>query len=246
MTGMTESSKGSSVAPALATERELSDQEIVERVVAGEGDLFAALMRRYNRQLFRLVRAIVRPDAEAEDALQDAYLNAYVHLVSFEGRSSFSTWMTRIAVRAAGARRQRARRAAEVTDELRAAASRMDRSDPGDETSWNELQKAVERALDPLPEPQRIVALLRLVEGLSSAEVAQRLDVSEEVVRVRLHRARESLRGAWTDRPGAELPLVRRGAQARRAHHGRGGRAQDARTPRSPRIGASLGLDPAR
>ena len=87
----------------------LADEEVVVRVRAGDTHLFEVLMRRYNQRLYRAVRAILQNDADAEDAVQQAYLNAYRHLGQFEGRARFSTWLTRIAVYEALSRRRRAR-----------------------------------------------------------------------------------------------------------------------------------------
>src|SRR4051812_36336885 len=88
----------------------LGDDEIILRVLAGELDLFELLMRRNNQRVFRTARAILRDDAEAEDVMQDAYVRAYASLDSFERRSSFSTWLTKIAVYEALARVRRRRR----------------------------------------------------------------------------------------------------------------------------------------
>src|SRR5512135_1722775 len=89
----------------------LSDEEVVRRVLAGDGPLFEVLMRRYNQRLYRVARAILRDDAEAEDVMQQAYVEAYSHLGQFEGRAMFATWLTKIAVYEALARvRQRRRR----------------------------------------------------------------------------------------------------------------------------------------
>jgi RNA polymerase sigma-70 factor (ECF subfamily) len=85
----------------------ISDDEVVRRVLAGETSLFEVLMRRYNQRLYRVARAIVRDDAEAEDVTQQAYVNAYRHLDQFAGRAMFSTWLTRIAVHEALARARR-------------------------------------------------------------------------------------------------------------------------------------------
>ena len=85
----------------------LSDEEIAHRVSSGDVQLFEVLMRRHNQRLHRAARAILRDDSEAEDAVQQAYLNAYRHLNQFEGRAQFSTWLTRIAVYEALARRRR-------------------------------------------------------------------------------------------------------------------------------------------
>ncbi|PYV53973.1 MAG: hypothetical protein DMG97_02305 [Acidobacteria bacterium] len=83
-------------------------EEVVSRVLTGETPLYEILMRRYNQRLYRVARAILRDDGEAEDVMQDAYVRAYQHLAEFEGRAKFSTWLTRIAVHEALARAHRA------------------------------------------------------------------------------------------------------------------------------------------
>ena len=88
----------------------LTDEDVVVRVRAGDTHLFEVLMRRYNQRLFRAARAILQNDADAEDAVQQTYLNAYRYLDQVEGRARFSTWLTRIAVYEALSRRRRARR----------------------------------------------------------------------------------------------------------------------------------------
>ena len=91
-----------------------SDEELVRRVAAGETALFEVLMRRYNQRLFRVARAILRDEAEAEDVMQQAYVNAYAHIGQFAERARFSTWLTRIAVNEALARLRRRGRFDEV------------------------------------------------------------------------------------------------------------------------------------
>src|SRR3954469_8829409 len=76
----------------------LSDQEVVARVIEGQKALFEVLMRRYNERIYRAARSIVRCEDEAEDVMQQAYVNAYAHLRQFDGRAKFSTWLTRIAI----------------------------------------------------------------------------------------------------------------------------------------------------
>src|SRR3954469_13282883 len=89
---------------------QLTDEEVVERVKAGQTPLYELIMRRYNQRLYRIARAILRDDAEAEDVMQDAYVRAYEHLAQFAGRSQFSTWLTRIAIHEALSRSQRRKR----------------------------------------------------------------------------------------------------------------------------------------
>src|SRR6266851_7235327 len=94
----------------LANSAELTDEELVTRVLNGETALFEILMRRYNQRLYRVARSILRDDGEAEDVMQDAYVRAYQHLGQFAGRAKFSTWLTRIAVHEALARAHRGKR----------------------------------------------------------------------------------------------------------------------------------------
>src|SRR5499433_1436967 len=95
------------------TER-LADEEVVDRVLQGETALFELIMRRYNQRLYRLARAILRDDAEAEDVMQDAYVRAYEHLDQFEGRARFATWLTRIAVHESLARLRYRRKVVDI------------------------------------------------------------------------------------------------------------------------------------
>src|ERR1051325_3670349 len=94
----------------------LSDEEVVRRVLDGETALFELIMRRYNQRLYRVARAILRDDSEAEDVMQDAYVRAYGHLSQFAGRSQFATWLTRIAIHEALARVQRRQRIDQLAD----------------------------------------------------------------------------------------------------------------------------------
>jgi RNA polymerase sigma-70 factor, ECF subfamily len=168
----------------------LGDDLVVQRVVAGETELFELLVRRHNQRLFRIVRALTRRDDDAEEALQVAYVTAWRRLATFDGRASFVTWLTRIALRSALqiARSRRAPAAAPRHDEP-ALADTTDQA-----LARGELARLLERSIEALPEGARVVFVLRMVEGLSTEEVAQHLDLSESAVKVRLHRAREALR----------------------------------------------------
>ena len=174
----------------------LSDEEVVERVRAGETELFELLMRRYNQQLFRAARAIVRDDDAAEEALQVAWVAAWRGLSTFAGRAKFSTWMRRIVVRVAGHAARRERRSEEIARDAWAAVPAGEReAEAADaDPARSELAALLERAIDDLPELYRVVFVLRVVEGLPTAEVARVLDLEETTVKVRLHRARERLK----------------------------------------------------
>jgi RNA polymerase sigma-70 factor (ECF subfamily) len=190
---------------ALARAGGLSDEAVVDRVRSGERALFELLMRRHNQRLFRVARAILRNDADAEDAVQQAYLQAYRRLDQFAGAARFSTWLTRITIHTALARRRQARQRAEVPMAPPQQEEMMSKlaspsEDPEVQVSRRELTALLERAIDQLPEIYRVVVMLRQVQQLSTAETAECLEVSEEVVKVRLHRGTALLREAMTAR----------------------------------------------
>jgi RNA polymerase sigma-70 factor, ECF subfamily len=185
----------------------LSDADIVARVVAGETALFELILRRYNQRIYRTVRGIVRDESEAEDVMQQAYVNAFANLRQFAGRSSLSTWLTRIAINEALARvRPRALRIADDFGE-EALAQIMEQieetsPDPEQQAATSQLSRFVEAEIAALPERYRCVILLREVEGLSTAETAECLGLAEDAVKTRLHRARAALRDNLYRRAG--------------------------------------------
>jgi len=177
---------------------ELRDEEVVSRVLAGETALFEILMRRYNQRLYRVSRIILRSDAEAEDVMQDAYVRAYTHLSQFAGKAAFSTWLTRIAIHEALARKRRSGR----YEELDAMPNNVDSTPllksseptPEDRTARAETRQLLQEAIEHLPEAYRTVVVLREVEEMSVAETADSLGVTEAVVKTRLHRAHAMMR----------------------------------------------------
>ena len=187
----------------------ISDEEVVRRVRAGETALFEVVMRRYNQRLYRVARAILRNDAEAEDVMQQAYVNAYRHLDQFAGLARFSTWLTRIAVHEALARSRRRGRfdEQETVDDWDGDAMDALKSpgpDPERQAFAGELRTLIESAIEALPEHYRAVFVMRAVEGMSTAESADCLDITEETAKTRLHRARMLLRDALYQRAGIE------------------------------------------
>lgn len=187
-------------------DRSLTDENVVTRVCGGETALFEILMRRHNQRLFRTTRAILRSDSEAEDAIQQAYLSAYTNLGSFAHQAKFSTWLTRIAINEALARRGSSARRAEVElddgDDVTSAFASPG-ANPEQAAARRELHTLLERAIDELPERYRLVFVMREVQQLSTDETAECLELSEEAVKVRLHRARRMLREALLARVDA-------------------------------------------
>jgi RNA polymerase sigma-70 factor (ECF subfamily) len=170
----------------------LSDEEVVKKVLEGETALFEIIMRRYNQRLFRVTRSIVKDDLEAEDIVQDAYVRAYEHLHQFQGRSRFSTWLTKIAIYEACARRRRIGQKVYSLSSMEGngLGVKSGGRDPEEQTYDRELKVVLEKAFDALSDDYRSVFMLREIEGLSTAEAAECLDISEENVKVRLYRAR--------------------------------------------------------
>jgi RNA polymerase sigma-70 factor (ECF subfamily) len=172
----------------------LADEELARRVARGETALFEVLLRRHDQKVYRTVRAILRDEDEAEDAMQQAWIAAYLHLADFEGTAPFVSWLVRIAANEA---LQRLRRrgpvvaAADGTQE-----DRMDphADDPEERAAAREAARLVERAVDRLPAHYRAVFVLREVEGLDTADTAAALGIGEDAAKVRLHRARALLR----------------------------------------------------
>ncbi len=184
-----------------------TDEEVVDRVRGGETALYEIIMRRYNQRLYRVARAILRDDSEAEDVMQDAYVRAYEHLDQFAHRAPFSTWLTRIAIHEALARVRQRNRTQQMNDGEHEGEFVMNLAepslDPEQKASKAELGHLLEEALLALPEHLRTVIMLRDVEELSTSETAEALEITEENVKIRLHRGRALVRGWLFRRVGA-------------------------------------------
>jgi RNA polymerase sigma-70 factor (ECF subfamily) len=188
---------------------DLPDGALVAQILAGEADRFEVLMRRHNQRLFRTARAILRDDAEAEEAVQQAYVAAYQHLDSFRGDAQLATWLVRIVVNTALARRRALARHGDLALVREAELPEAPRpASPEEAASRGELRHLIEAAVDRLPEAYRVVFILRDVEELSTAETAAALDLGEEAVRVGLHRARRALRDLLLEGLDAEAARV--------------------------------------
>ncbi|MCS0581356.1 RNA polymerase sigma factor [Massilia pinisoli] len=183
----------------------LDDDALLRHIRAGDRDSFSLLMRRYNRRLYRVARSILRDDAEAEDALQDAYLQVYRALPTFRGESALGTWLTRIVVNAALMRQRKTGRLAEVielgadfgTDAPHSPdESPVEVEQPDLAAFRGQTRRLIETGIDKLPAAFRTVFVLRAVEELTVEETAATLNIPEATVRTRYFRARAMLREA--------------------------------------------------
>ncbi len=173
----------------------------IDSIQPGDRAAFEQLMRQYNRRLYRLARAALRNDAEAEDALQEAYLAAYRSIDRFRGESTLSTWLSRLVLNEClgrlrrGARRQKVIPMVSPTQEMDAVPE-ADSERPDRMLARAQMRALLERKLDTLPEAFRLVFVLRSVEELSVEETAQTLGIPEATVRSRYFRAKGLLREA--------------------------------------------------
>lgn len=178
---------------------ENDDAAIVGAVRAGDHQRFAMLVQRYNQALFRVVRGIVRAEADAEDVLQEAHLSAFSHLDQLTDPAAYRGWVSRIAVRGALARVRSQQPLDSLSAEpVVAAATTLD---PERALAATSLRAQLESAIDGLDDDQRAVFVMRVVHEASTSETAEALGLSEENVRVRLHRARAALRADLQEAP---------------------------------------------
>jgi RNA polymerase sigma-70 factor, ECF subfamily len=187
----------------------LSDEQVVADVLDGQTALFEVLMRRHNERLYRAARAIVRDESEAEDVMQQAYVNAYANLRQFNRRAQFSTWLTRIAINESLARVRRKQRYQPFDEDRPDVEAFMKRDiplDPEREAASGELRVLLESAIDRLPDGAREVFVLRDVEGMSTADVGSALGISDDAVKTRLSRARAALRDELMERTRSSAP----------------------------------------
>jgi RNA polymerase sigma-70 factor (ECF subfamily) len=178
------------------------DAALVARIRAGDEDAVRTLVRRNNQRLFRVARSILRDDAEAEDAVQEAYVRAFTHLDSFRGEALLSTWLTRIVVNEAlGRLRSRRPMTPWMEDIVTDGDGQVvpfplisPQPDPERSMAQHEIKDILERAIDALPDPFRVVLVARVLEEMSVEETAALFGLRPETVKTRLHRARDMLR----------------------------------------------------
>ena len=182
---------------------DLDDLALVERARRHDGAALRLIMERYNRQLYRVARSVLREDAEAEDVVQETNLRAFTHLDGFRGEARLATWLTRIALNEALERLRKRRPSVELKQidaineqgEARVIFLPKGRQEGDPEAAARaEIRRLIERAIDQLPDPFRIVFVLRDIEEMSVEATACQLGLRPETVKTRLHRARRLLR----------------------------------------------------
>jgi RNA polymerase sigma-70 factor (ECF subfamily) len=191
---------------AASTPPPAADAELVARARAGDAAAFEAIVRHNNRRLFRAARGVMDDDDEAQDVVQEAYLQAFTHLDSFRGDAALATWLTRIAINVALGMRRRQGRTIELQDDAIPDTPEQEtampspysarRESPDAAAERGQLRDLLQAAIEHLPDMYRSVFMLRAVEDMSVEDTAFCLGVSRDVVKTRLLRARSLLRRA--------------------------------------------------
>ncbi|RMA57049.1 RNA polymerase sigma factor [Ulvibacter antarcticus] len=176
----------------------LKDSEIVKRILIGEKELFEILMRRNNQKLYRVVRTYISKEDDVLDVLQEAYIKAYLKLEQFNGNAAFSTWLIRIGINEALQFLRKRKRLLQKVDMLNDNEVEKIKDtkymNPESQIINTEHRMLIENAIDRLPEKYRIIFMLHQVEGMSNSEIAACLSISDDNVKVRLHRAKKYLK----------------------------------------------------
>jgi RNA polymerase sigma-70 factor (ECF subfamily) len=192
----------------------LGDTELVALACRKVEGAFRVIMQRHNRRLYRIARAVMRNDSEAEDVVQEAYIRAFTSLAEFRGDSSLATWLSRIVLNEALGRIRRDRPAADTTRPASRSPSQAEiipfplaspQLDPERTMAQRQIQHMLERAIDDLPDDFRFVLIARVIEEMSIEETAVLFGLRPETVKTRLHRARRLLRDALEKKIGPVL-----------------------------------------
>lgn len=192
----------------------LADPELVKLILQGQREAFRHLMQRHNQRLFRMARGVVNDDAEAEDVVQQSYLLAYAKLDTYRGESSVLTWMTRIVLNEAYGRLRERKTTVGLeqmdagqmgTGNVIAFPAKFGSEDPAASAARGQIRQLLERSIAALPEPFRIVFIMRDVEQCTIEETSMALGIRAQTVKTRLHRARRQLRAALHDSVSSSL-----------------------------------------
>lgn len=190
-----------STSPVLmAANHEITDQFIVDRVLDGDKDYYEVIIRRYNDRLYKLARGIIKDEIEVEDIMQETYLKAYQKLYQFKGKAKFSTWLSRILINEAFAhynKKNKYRRLVLEDPGIKtylSTSQKLTDENPEQKVIKENVKQLLETSIDSLDEKYRIVFIMREIEGMNVSETAECLSLTEENVKVRLHRAKAQLK----------------------------------------------------
>jgi RNA polymerase sigma-70 factor (ECF subfamily) len=187
-----------------------TDSELIDKIIQGDKRLYEGIIRKYNQRLYRIARSFIKNEDEIEDVMQETYIKAYQHLKQFEGKSQFSTWITRILINQANHSLNKEKR---VKNHIVTSSEDIPDIKPSSEPTPDqnlmndEMKKYLEQAIDELPETLRSVYIMREVEGLSVNETSEALSISIENVKTRLHRAKSALKDSLFEKAKGEIDL---------------------------------------
>ena len=189
------------------------DTAHVQRALARDASAFRAIMQKHNRRPYRIARSILRNEADAEDAVQDAYVSAFANLASYRGESTLATWLSRIVMNEALGRLRQERPIVDLTalEHERSEAEIIQffqstlNDDPERTMGQRQILQLVEQATDNLPEAFRLVFVTRVIEGMSVGETSELLGIKPQTIKTRLHRARQLVRDQLEEEIGPML-----------------------------------------
>jgi RNA polymerase sigma-70 factor (ECF subfamily) len=187
-----------------------TESDLIDKIIKGDKRLYEGIIRKYNQRLYRIARSFIKNEDEIEDVMQETYIKAYLHLKQFEGKSQFSTWLTRILINQANLSLNKEKRVrALISNSSDDIPDIKSSNEPGpDQNLMNgEVKKYLEQAIDELPDTLRSVYIMREVEGLSVNETAEALSLSIENVKTRLHRAKANLKDSLFEKAKGEIDL---------------------------------------
>lgn len=180
---------------------EIEDAEVIQRILAGEKELYEILVRRNNQKLYRIVRSYIKEEAEIEDLMQDTYVKGFTKLYQFKLESTFSTWLIRIGINESIVRLRQKGKLVHMYDESDNFKSNTileipdsKQLNPHDKMIRQETKQILENAIDSLDIKYKTVYMMREVEEMSIKEIASVLNLTVSNVKVRLHRSKEMLK----------------------------------------------------
>ncbi|MFL5730967.1 MAG: RNA polymerase sigma factor [Cytophagaceae bacterium] len=187
-----------------------TESDLIEKILKGDKRLYEEIIRKYNQRLYRIARSFIKNEDEIEDVMQETYIKAYMNLKQFEGKSQFSTWLTRILINQANLslnKEKRVRTHIAVSAEDVPDINYSSEPTPDQNLMNDELKKYLEQSIDELPDGLRSVYMMREVEGLSVQETSDALSISIENVKTRLHRAKAGLKDSLFEKAKGEIDL---------------------------------------